>query len=252
MLSRLRSIISGAPNWLYAFITSVSWLIRPNHKDVIIVPYGKYWLATDFHSKLIAPTPKTFPGRIPFAEPYERYFKVKEGDVVFDAGAEIGGFTISVARKASHVIAIEPEPINVKMLRVNVTINNLCNVDIVERGLWNRRAILDLHLSNEQGSHSLIYDWGKRDVKVQVDTLDNIVSELGIKRIDFLKMDIEGAELEALEGAKHTLDIVNKVAIAAYHVRDGQKTSQHVLRILKREGFKAFISNDFVYAWKNL
>lgn len=63
-------------------------------------------------------------------------------------------------------------------------------------------------------------------------------------------MDIEGARLE---GAEHTLQIAEKVVVVAYHVRDGQKTSQRVAALLKNYGFKVLVDeDDIVYVWKDL
>jgi hypothetical protein len=71
--------------------------------------------------------------------------------------------------------------------------------------------------------------------------LDEIVAEEHLSHVDFLKMDIEGAEIEALQGAVRTLRNTRKVAITAYHVRNGKPTAPFVISFLKSLGFNVMI-----------
>ncbi len=187
-----------------------------------------------------------------FHRAYERYFSVERGDIVIDVGASKGLFTNSVVDRAELIVAIEPEPKNIDYL-VEIT-RDLPNVIIVPLGLWNYKTELPLYL-HTPGQHSLL-NRGKSAMNIQVNTLDNIVSELNLQRVDFIKMDIEGAELEALEGAEETLKKARKVVIAAYHVRNGEPTYNKVIDFLQKRGFKTIgttlIPNmlGLVYGWK--
>jgi len=189
---------------------------------------------------------------------YERFFQVERDDVVIDVGAHIGLFTISIAAKAGKVLAIEPEPRNLHYLRYNISTRSLDNVLIVEKAVWNRKKKLPLYLSNASGNHSLIHDMQPLNtsitncfITVETDTLDNIVSELNLMHVDFIKMDIEGAEIEALEGAKETLKKTSKIAIASYHKRNGTKTSTDITRKLVKSRFQTYATtDDIVYGYK--
>jgi hypothetical protein len=74
-------------------------------------------------------------------------------------------------------------------------------------------------------------------VEVEVDTLDNILKELEISKVDFIKMDIEGAEIEALKGMDGVLKGRTELAIAAYHIVNGRETFKIIIPWLEKRGF---------------
>ena len=84
--------------------------------------------------------------------------------------------------------------------------------------------------------HSLVNPISGRSIEVQSDTLDNMVLELGIEKVDFLKMDIEGAEVETLEGAKRILKTAHKVVVETHH-RNGKPTWPEVQEFLKNRRY---------------
>jgi len=192
---------------------------------------------------------------------YERLLPIEPNDVVLDVGA--GGpelfrlkyFTISAAEKVGQgglVISVEPCPKNVSALREEVV--GLNNVIIVQKAAWIHRSSLPLCISPSPSSHTLI---GGRPtietITVEADTLDNIVSELGIGRVDFIKMDIEGAEVEALIGAEQVLSTARKVVIAAYHTnrQDISPTHPWVTEFLRARGFQTRTTwPGLVHAWR--
>jgi 3-dehydroquinate dehydratase len=92
----------------------------------------------------------------------------------------------------------------------------------------------------------------KGSIKVDVDTIDNILKELKISKIDFLKMDIEGAEIEALKGAKETLKNKNiKLVIAAYHEIDRRPTYKTIISNLEKMGFRIHREDGILYCDKD-
>jgi FkbM family methyltransferase len=96
-------------------------------------------------------------------------------------------------------------------------------VRLVPKGVWHTRGKLPLKLSGSSNdSHSLIgNDGAKRELVVDLTTIDDVVAELKPARIDFIKMDIEGAETNALRGAQNVLRRWRpRLAISAYHLKD--------------------------------
>lgn len=146
---------------------------------------------------------------------------VTNGDVVIDCGAHIGGFTrIALLAGASLVIAIEPERSNVVAFRRNF-VEALKNgkVILVEKGVWDSNGILPLHLSSVGDSHSVAIGQNSgKDQTIELTTIDNLIGSLKLKRVDFIKIDIEGAEKNALLGAKQTLKRARpRLAVSSYH-----------------------------------
>lgn len=163
---------------------------------------------------------------------YNRVREIQKDDVVIDVGAHIGVFTLRAARRAVEglVIAVEPHPLNYRLLMENVKRNNLKNVVALNLALSNYNGTANLYESVFSGLHSLVTRKGKF-VRVPVKTLDRMVEELRIVKIDVIKIDVEGGELDVLKGAEKTLKRNHiHLAIAAYHTRtEAQELSAFLL-----------------------
>lgn len=195
-------------------------------------------------------------------EVYEKYYKLKRGDIVVDAGTHIGVFTIKSAKVVGNegkIIAIEPEPKNLNFLQRNIEANKLNNITVVPKGIWSKKGKLKLYLSKCIGRHSFFPQWASSNkfIEVEVDTLDNILKELGVRRVNFIKMNVEGAEVEALKGMEETIknngDI--KLAIGAHHsvngAVNGKWTYKTISRQLKEKNFEVQITKEkTVYGWR--
>jgi len=153
------------------------------------------------------------------AKPYtRRWFRPRLGDVVVDVGASIGRFSLAAARAGASVVAVEPNPETFKVLATNVGLNGFRNVRLVNAALGEREGEAELHLPLvRQGSASLRGDWERRfatrTVCVRVKTLDGLVEELGLERIDWLLVDVEGYELEVLRGGPGALGRVQRAIV---------------------------------------
>ena len=167
-------------------------------------------------------------------------YELKKGDIVFDCGAHVGYFTVLASKlvgKEGRVIALEPDIFNNILLRKNIKANNLNNVVVINKGLSDKESVISWFVGG------IVSQEGKSKIfKVKTTTLDKLCKDLRLKKVDFIKMDIEGAEIRALKGAKSMLNKTKNVAIASYHIVDGKKTCFEVERILK-SGFKVKTKN---------
>lgn len=131
------------------------------------------------------------------------------GHVVFvDIGAHIGKYAVLMAKligKRGFVIAIEPCPKNYAILVRNLKLNNLKNVVALPIGLWNSEGEIELFTSFRYGWHSTKRDYGLGSVRVRVTTLDNLLGNYQITGKLIIKIDVEGAEPEVLEGSLKTI-----------------------------------------------
>ena len=183
-----------------------------------------------------------------------KYFDINEGDIVIDAGANIGGFTVQAGKKVGKngkVIAIEPDPNNMKILKLNCEANNLGNVIFVEKGLWSKKDKLEFYESHRPGEHSLIHtnEQHEKIIKkskiIDVDTFDNILYDNNIKKVDFVKVDIEGAEYEALLGSLNTLMVYDKIKfVIEIHYCGAETTDKMIIPFLSSKGFKVIESGS--------
>lgn len=191
-------------------------------------------------------------------EGYVRSYKLKKGDVVIDCGAYRGEFALYAAKAVGDtgiIVAFEPDSINYKKLTDNLKLNNLSNIITVNKGIWSENTILKFSNEHLGVSSFLVDDNTKSTIDVAVVSLDNELEERGIKKVDFIKMDIEGAEIEAVKGAKKILknnDI--NLAIASYHIVKGEKTCFELEKLFSKLGYKAetsFPEHLTTYASKN-
>ncbi len=135
---------------------------------------------------------------------------VRPGDVVLDCGANVGLYTLDAVRRgASLVVAIEPALDNVECLRRNLASYVAAGrVVIRPEGVWDKDDVLPLSVQpSNTASYSvaLKHRGAKPGPNVQLTTIDEIVRDLKLERVDYIKMDIEGAERAALVGATGTI-----------------------------------------------
>ena len=188
---------------------------------------------------------------IMYGSAYDGSYEFRKGDVVVDAGARIGTFSAKASLAVGDegkVIAIEPEPHNYDYLLKNIEVNKWKNVVAVRKMLWSKKRELNLHLSGYNAAHSAyrneFYNCMGGSIAVEADTLDSILDALGIGAVDFIKMDIEGSEIEALKGMNKTLLSDVQMAIAAYHPIGSRLTHRVIIPRLERLGFKVTYTED--------
>ena len=151
---------------------------------------------------------------------------VRAGDVVLDCGANIGTYSkTALAAGASKVLAIEPVPQNLECLRRNLSAEIAAGkVVLVEKGVWNKDDQLSINLDpkNQAGASFVGTHGGKvNTLLLPLTTIDAIVEETGLSRVDFIKMDIEGAERQALAGGRKTISRFHpRMAMSVYHLED--------------------------------
>jgi FkbM family methyltransferase len=186
---------------------------------------------------------------------YDGSHPFKRGSVVVDAGARIGAFAAKISSEIGpqgRIIAIEPEPHNFACLRKNIEANGLTNVVAIQKALWSRTQRMDIYLSGNAAAHSVYHDAfyssTNHSINVEADTLDRILQEIGIASVDFIKMDIEGSEIEALKGMRKTLESQTQLSIAAYHPVEGQLTHTVIVPQLAHLGFKTAYVDGIVHA----
>ncbi len=154
---------------------------------------------------------------------------VRPGDIVLDCGANVGVFTRTALRRgAKTVVAIEPAPENLECLRRNLQEEvRSGRVVVYPKGVWNKGASLPMHVNRNSAGDSFVLDPdpGHGSLALPLTTLDAIVSELHLPRVDFIKMDIEGAEVPAIEGAKLTIRSYRpRMSVASEHLPNDAET----------------------------
>jgi FkbM family methyltransferase len=200
-------------------------------------PSGRYWM------------PKGSDYALPWdlAEQQRRIYgtgqrSVQPGDIVLDCGANVGVYTrVALAAGAKQVIAIEIAPENLECLRRNFPEEiRQGRVVIYPKGVWDKDDFLTLSVDPQNSAaDSVVMRSGtaQEGPRVPLTTIDKIVGELQLERVDYIKMDIEGAEQNALKGARSTLAKFHpRLALSAYHRPDDPEK----LPQLVREGWSGY------------
>jgi FkbM family methyltransferase len=151
-------------------------------------------------------------------EPNEFYFLnsiLSEGMVMLDIGANHGIFSIFASPRIGakgRIFAFEPSLREVGRLRANIRLNSFENIEVVQSAAGDENGVIELTIAGDdhEGQNTLggfAYTSTKRvdTQKVQIQKLDDFVSQKKLARLDIIKMDVEGAEFKALAGAKETL-----------------------------------------------
>ncbi len=152
---------------------------------------------------------------------------VHPGDVVLDCGAHVGVFAReALAAGAELVVAIEPAPRTLVALKRNLADEIAAGrVIVYEKGVWNKEETMVFYSDADSALSRVMHPHEDHNLgaEVSLTTIDKIVEELQLERVDFIKMDIEGAEQKALAGARNTL-VKGKprLAVAGYHLEDDQ------------------------------
>jgi FkbM family methyltransferase len=168
-------------------------------------------------------------------EGYIKEVEFKGSDVIVDAGPFPGEFSIYSALKGKTVYAVEPDSKNLSRVKENIEKNDLeGEINFIEKGLWSEKTKLSFEKS---GSTSQVSEEG--EVEVPVTTLDKLRLTLIEDDVDLVKMDIEGAELKALQGSEQIIeDDGPDFSIASYHKVEGTKTCKDVQDFLKEKGYE--------------
>lgn len=149
---------------------------------------------------------------------YEKFRKIKKGDLVIDIGASIGDFSIYVAKKASHVFAVEMNQGLVKLIKKNINLNKVKRITIINKRL---KSLDDLFVQNK------------------------------INYCDFLKVDCEGNEYEIFHNiSTSTLAKIGHIAFEIHLFNQKMKKNyQQLKKVLSKNGFILNEEDNLVHSY---
>jgi len=197
-------------------------IAKDEHFEQWETPMGTYWITKE--SRYVLPYNLAEQDRKIYGEGSNF---VRPGDIVLDCGANIGVFVkASLDAGAKKVIAIEPAPENLEALRRNFKSEiESGRVVIYPKGVWDKDDFLTMNIDhgNSAADSFVIHPEHSSATteKLPLTTIDKLVAELGLERVDFIKMDIEGAEVRALHGGAATIAKYHpRMSLSVYHEPD--------------------------------
>jgi FkbM family methyltransferase len=181
------------------------------------------------------------------------FVPITKDSIVVDVGAHIGSFSIMAARMVQKVLAFEPEHTNYQMLKRNMELNDLKNMSIFEMAVSGRSGCQDIY--TYPGGSSADYSLYKRGIMniktgcILTVSIEDIIKGEGLPRIDFLKLDCEGAEHDILRNM--SLETAAKIIGMTMEThRVPQEFSIDIPLRLRELGFEVKMSHNggYVYA----
>lgn len=171
-------------------------------------------------------------------------------DVSLDIGANIGWYSLLLHRlmpTSGTIYSFEPDPLNFQLLGENVHLNQADNIVSVNKALSNERDEMKLYRYENKnlGRHSLLAINSSDYVNIETLILDDYLVEQGVdfKKLKFAKIDIEGYEYFALQGAKKTLRHIQCLVceFEPEHILKGGLNPMDLIDFLIAEGFQAHL-----------
>jgi FkbM family methyltransferase len=194
-------------------------------------------------------------------EPHATYlFKkcVREGMFEIDIGSNIGYYALLAAKlvgKKGKVLAIEPEPNNYRLLSMNIKTNNIQNIDSIQCAVSDKDGLVDFFVTEASNTNSLIPPPTgilKSVKSVQTYRLDTLITKYNYPNVDFIRMDIEGGEVIAINGMHKTLDRYKPIIFAELHCdAAGVGSIKEFISKLEKYGYTTckLVDRDKDFSW---
>lgn len=149
-------------------------------------------------------------------------YKPREDHIIIDIGAHIGVFSLLAAEKAKkgRVYSIEADEENYRCLKINVESNNLSNISTYLLALTDYRGTGKLYSANESWAHSLYKPISENYKTVRTDTLANFITDNNIHHVDYMKINVEGAEYSILLNTPKSIMKRIKLMLIEFHPSD--------------------------------
>ncbi|MBC8755128.1 FkbM family methyltransferase [Kordia sp. YSTF-M3] len=173
---------------------------------------------------------------------YETFYTVKKDDIVIDAGANHAYLSIYYGKKvgaSGKVFAFEPDAINIVEMEANIALNSsVKNIQIQEELIWNENTKLEFFEAGSVSSSIHYKPENATAILKDAITIDFFQKREQLDRLDFIKMDIEGAEIEAMDGLVEVLEKFKpNFAIASYHWVNEEQTYKKVEAFFKAKKY---------------
>jgi FkbM family methyltransferase len=181
---------------------------------------------------------------------YLDFARLEEGNIVLDIGAYSGVTSIIFAQRVGprgHVYAFEPDKTNYDCAKINIEmaerVMGLGNITLLNKAIWSHSNGVMFSHEGSMGSSAVAITGGGRGTESTIPSisLDDFLQENNLSRVDFVKLDIEGGEIEMLKHSKDTLRSVGARLIIEPHLVDGTLSTRRCCDILASAGFAVHV-----------
>jgi FkbM family methyltransferase len=247
----LRPVIAAAA-------TTARWASGRRGQNFFVDRSGN-WVNRQVEATVVSPTIHSSPFaayRAVVLDQWTFQYCPQPGDIVFDVGAGVGEEAIVFSKlvgTAGRVLSIEADPSTFACLTETIRRSSLTNVTPLSCAITARDGPVTIAQSDNHIANTIIADVQGREVPGR--TLDSLTRELGLDRIDLLKMNIEGAERDAVKGMTQLAKSVGHMVISCHDfIADGGgsaafRTFHEVSRSIEALGFDIETRPDHSHPW---
>lgn len=237
----MRVFLEHTQYWLYRFLTN------PHYRRFIF--YSIFWgskkrfVARKIKigkNSIYTPDTLSFIWQYKeiFADESYKFLTDSSNPIIYDCGANIGVSCLYFNKNypTAKIKAFEADPNIAKILVENINVNNIKNVEIIKKAVWNTNNGIDISLEGSDGAS--IYSTENLAHVSSIRLKELIEKEA---KIDLIKMDIEGAEFEVLEDCKDSLNNVDNVFIEVHSFVKEKQNLSKIFNILEKNNFRYFV-----------
>ena len=179
---------------------------------------------------------------------------LQAGDVVIDVGAGTGDHVLVFSRQVGstgRVIAVEAHPQTAHCLQLTVNANVLTNTSVFGEAAWNEESTLQM---SDEDAHEGNAIGGSAAISVRARPVDAMLAPMRLEKVDLIKVNVEGAELEALAGMRDTLAKAAAIVVSCHDFLatrpdDPRRTKARVIPFLEAAGFTVTLRPDAPFSF---
>ena len=176
----------------------------------------------------------------------------EKNEIIVDIGANVGYYSLLLAskiKKDGKIIAIEADSQTCQVLKKNCQLNNFSNIDIHNVAITEKNGTVKIFHSETHSGINTLFSNSESQEKyslIESTSLDNLLKNK-YKKIDWIKIDVEGSELLVLKGAVNTLKITKNIIIEIHEniLEENNQSPNEIIEILKKHGFEIKTFNEY-------
>ena len=184
-----------------------------------------------------------------------KFVSISPNSVVVDVGANIGAFTIFASQWAKKIYSFEPVSDNFRALCANIKLNDIRIATPFQMAITSKKGKRNFYIAEREhsGSHSFLLQQYDKAIEVETLSVADLLENESLKRINFLKLDCEGSEIEIIEGLSlETAKQIEQIAME-FHGRNDY-SQEDMVRRLKMLGFHVGLGEKegYIYCRREL
>jgi FkbM family methyltransferase len=190
----------------------------------------------------------------------ERLLKSVSNPVIIDCGANVGLYSINLAKyfpKAS-IHAFEPLAFNYEILNRNIRLNGFKSIRSNKNGVGDKKGTFEIKFGNKKSGASIYVDEYNTagTEEIEIVTIDDYCFDQKISSINLMKIDVEGGELKVLKGAFETLkkspDCTVVVEVIEKHLQAAGDSAEELFSFMHNLGFKAYLPKSWPFSLRKV